>query len=156
MQVAIGHLCVGEKTSAWPAIALGHGQKVFITCGSSTGAYDAVGEEPTSTQSELAFDYVMNHNPQGPLPSPAVFQLQYWEATQSLHVLWSSNPHEIARFVPSLTPQESNFVPVADLAGRSGGHAFFLHRRASMDGTQWSQVVVLVGANGATDVSFAR
>ena len=123
MQVAVGRMCLGETSKDWPAIALGHGPFVYILCGNSKGDYSSVGEEP-SPLFGTALDYLMNSNPNNPLPSAKVSQLQYWEPTLSLHVLWSDSPYEIVRFVPSEELKLKEGKPVANLHGRSPGHAF--------------------------------
>ena len=155
MQVAVGRVCIGETSGDWPAIALGHGQRVHILCGNGQGTYDAIDEEP-SPLFGTALDYLMDSNPKAPLPSAKIFQLQYWESTMSLHVLWSDSPFEIARFVASQDPVFQGGVPVANLGGRSPGHAFSMHQAAIADDPNWSRIVVIVDTPGATDVSFAR
>lgn len=158
MQVAVGRMCLGESSKDWPAIALGHGQSVFILCGSSAGFYGQIGEEP-SAAFEWALDYVMDINPGNSIPSAEVSQLQYWEPAQSLQVLWSDNPEEFARFDPSLYPvgvRSREGVPVGSLHGTARGNAFAMHQSRNTGGLQWSQVVVLVTGSGSTDVSFAR
>lgn len=160
MQVAIGRMCIGETTSHWPAIALGHADQVFILCGNSKGTFDAVGEEP-SADFGAAVDYIMDSNEDGTGDGATVFQLQYWEPTLSLHVLWSGQ-QEVVRFVASpLAGSVGPGVPVADLAGRDfimgeGHKSFALHRSQAAAGLQWTHIVRLVQGSSLTDIGFAR
>ncbi|MBA3548880.1 MAG: hypothetical protein H0T76_20545 [Nannocystis sp.] len=153
MQIAIGRVCLGASAKDWPAIALGYDQRVFIFCGSSGGTYDAVDEEPVVLWPARRYDYVMNINPQSPVLNSAVYQLQYWEPTQSLLVLWSDDPEEFAVFDPSAA---GSHMPLVNLHGRTKGSAFAAHQSRTTGGPQWSQVVVLVPGAGFTDVSFTR
>jgi len=151
MQVALGRVCAGASSKDWPAIALGYGQRVFIFCGSSTGQYSQIGEEPGSV-AVTAVDYTMTLNA-NPVPDSAVYQLQYWEPTQSLLVLWSNIPEEFAVFDPSAFLKHQ---PLVNLHGRGAGRAFAAHQSRSTGGPEWSQAIVLVPGSGFTDVSFTR
>lgn len=160
MQLAIGRMCLGETTRDWPAIALGHGDKVWVLCGNAEGRFDQVGEEPSAAFG-TAVDYIMDSNEAGGPSGSTIFQLQYWEPTSSLHVFWSGTT-EISRFVPSPTfGQVQDGEPVADLAGRNfimneSHKSFVLYRPQVADSAHWTHIIRLVQGGSATDVSFAR
>lgn len=157
MQVAIGRMCIGATSKDWPSIALGYDQRVFILCGNNTGEYDAIGEEPSAAFTS-PLDYIMDRNPSNPVPSSAVYQLQYWETTQTLIVLWSDK-EEFAKFDPFVYMSGVGVeegLPVADLHGRAIGNAFAIHQSRNSIDPEWAQGVVLVTGSGSTDVSFAR
>lgn len=159
MHVAVGRMCLGATSKDWPAVAVGYGHTVFLFCGNSAGAFDAVNEEPSGTNPNKTaiWDYRMDWDPDVGWGGGSVFHMQYWEPTQNLHVHWSvTGKPEIVRFVPGLISELSEGVPVADLGGPNQGHASALLRSRTSDGPQWTQIVVLGNSENSTDIKFAR
>lgn len=100
----------------------------------------------------------MDSNQEGGPSGETVFQLQYWQPTNSLHVLWS-HATEVVRFVPSpITGLIGEGESVADLAGRDFfmGQSFSLHRSRALDDSQWTHIGRLVVGESVTDIGFAR